>query len=88
MVIMTKKYNFRYVCLTDTWGERPHNEGGFCLDWAEKDIGFGRLSFIKYLDVDNPDVTKTICETECMPRDFIEAAVEFWIKSQVKLVDK
>lgn len=70
-----KKYKFIYVQLKSTWKSNPGvNDGGFILKWAAKNVGFGELAFYKK---DN----KTICDNECMDRNFINQAIQYWLNS-------
>lgn len=44
------------------------SEGGFVVRWGLEDFGFGELTF--YLHEG-----KLVCDTECMSRDFVRAAL-------------
>ena len=75
-----KNYKFKYVNLTDTWGESTaDSDCGFELSWAAEGIGFGQLTFVK-----KDGVAK--CHTECMSKEFIRAALNHFLDS-IELVD-
>jgi len=63
-------YEFDYVYLSTVLNNERN--GGFILKWSAKNIGFGELTFLC-------EGRKTICETECMSREFIDQAVKFWL---------
>ena len=73
-----KAYTFQYVRLGYAW--QLDDQVGFILKWAADNIGFGELTFIK-------DSNGTICETECMSKKFIKAALEHFLNT-IELVDK
>lgn len=78
-----RKYEFMYVKLGNTWEaweNDERNEGGFCLNWAAKNIGFGELIFIK-------EKGKVICYTECMNKRFIDAAMMHFLNN-IELIDE
>ena len=85
-----KTYDFEYVKLGIGWMDdnaTTHERlqgtaktAGFTLHWAAKGVGFGQLTFYK-------DGKKTTCETECMSKEFVRQAVEFWLAS-LKYKDK
>jgi hypothetical protein len=81
---MEKEYKFVYVRLSGTWQPWEKDgrkyDGGFTLDWAAENIGFGQLTFYN-----RPDETE--CYTECMSGAFVKAALDHFF-TEMKLTDK
>lgn len=50
--------------------------GGFILEWQAEKIGFGQITFY----VKNKQL---LCDTECMGRDFVKAAMLHFLENSV-----
>lgn len=87
LVNKKKKFNFSNVYLAYGWnhfGEHrfprkiaEESSGGFVLKW-ESDLGFGELVF-KVNENGN-----AVCHTECMTKEFVKQAIDFWLENDVK----
>ena len=67
-----KNPKFIYVKLSDCWDKHTKNDGGFAIDWAVENLGFGQFTFIK-------NDKKVICDNETMGRDFVEKVLKYFI---------
>ena len=66
---------FVYSELGGTWKEnKPHNDGGFLIQWGAKGVGFGEFAFVKEGD-------KVKCYTECMSKEFIRKTLLHFLES-------